>query len=282
MFQGSNSKSEYKSRLYTGMTVFKVLSVNPSKDEIETMLSREYKLNVNYDRFELNGRMFRPIDIWVQDVNGLMDPIPIRYLLSLDNDVASTGSIRFVNSKGMFTYAKSEDELRGNPKMEWFSKHPFRPAKIGERELFVFMQKLMRYNNRDEEANFMDDAKDNNITIEKLYDNDLIGLRIFLDWCNKNDNHIVLIAAVRSTAKLVDGEPKTYYNQTLVNNPDFFFMTSTKEVSNKSFDTLRKEIDKGTRITKYMYTVEFQDFVKEECINAIPDSTVSVDPTSYI
>jgi hypothetical protein len=274
MFTGSNS-TETRTKLYTGMTVFNFLAINPSKEEIEKIIGKEYKLNVSYDVFDLNGRQLRPIEIWLQDKEGYMEPVSIRFLIGRDDDITQNGSIRFVNDKGVFTFAKSEDALRNNEKQNWYTKFPFRIAKVGEHELFTFLQKLMRYNNFAEEANFMNDAASNGVTIENIFNNDLKGLRTVLDWCKENNNQIVMIAAVRSTSKIVDGEPKVYYNQTLVTNPQYFYTTSTGEVSAKSITNVKDEIAKGQRVSKYMYTVNFQPFVKEECINSVPEQAVS-------
>lgn len=281
MFNGSNSESNNRTKLYTGMTAFNFLALNPTKVEIENFIGKEYKLNVNYDAFELNGRMFRPIEVWLQDTKGYMEPVSMRFLIGRDDDITQTGTIRFVNDKGVFTMSKSEDALRNNPKQEWYTKHPFRVAKVGENELYTFMQKLMRYNNYDEKANFMKDAEVLGINAENIYNNQLDGLKQFFNWCNENKNSIVLIAAVRSTSKMVDNEPRVYYNQTLVTNPQFFYTTSSGEVSAKSIENLRSEIGKGSRVSKYLFTVEFQPFVKEECINDVPNEVVTSNATSF-
>lgn len=273
MFSGSNT--ETRSKLYTGMTAFNFLALNPSKEEIEKLIGKEYKLNVNYDIFDLNGRRFRPIEIWLQDVQGYMEPEAIRFLIGEHDDINQNGTIRFVNTKGVFTMAKSEESLRDNPKQEWFTKHPFRIAKAGENELFTFLQKLMRYNSYDPDAAFLTEAENLGVTVENIFNNQLEGLRSVLDWCVEKNNKIVLIAAVRSTSKIVEGEAKIYYNQTLVSNPNYFYTTSTGDVSSKSVENLKEEINKGQRVSKYMFTVGFQPFVKEECINALPEQTVT-------
>lgn len=281
MFQSSNNTNggERTSKLFTGLSAFKVLAVNPSKEKIEEMLGREYKLNVDYSIVNLNGRNSRPIEIWVQDVNSNIDPTPLRFYISQDIDVAQSGAIRFVNEKGVFTYSKGKELLQENANMQWFTKVPFREAFIGETELFTFMQKLMRYNNYSDDAQFMRDAAENGITIENIYNNNLEGLRKFFEWCNGNDNNIVLIAAVRSTSKIVDGEEKVYYNQTVVNNPNFFFMTSNKEVSAKSVAAVNEELSKGTKVSKYLFSVLFQPFDKDKCVNSVPANAMGSAPT---
>lgn len=287
MYNNSNTTSTAAPKLFTGLAAFTVLGVNPTKEEIENFLGREYKLNVNYDITELGGRSMRPIEIWVKEYSEHMAPVPMRFYVSTADDVAQTGSIRFVNDKGAFTYSKSREALEANEKMGWFTSSSFRPAKVGENELYTFLQRLMRYDSRPADANFLADNDSAGVTIEKLFNNDLSGLRKVLNWCNENSNKIVAIAAVRSTSKTVDGEDKIYYNQTICNNPNFFFQTSTGDVSARSITTVKEAIDKGDRITKFLYTVEFQPFVKDECINSVPaeiasNSTQSYNPSSLL
>lgn len=281
MFGSSNKTSSAAPRLFTGLNNFKVVGLNPSKEEIENYLGREYKLNVNYDIVDLNGRSLRPIEIWLKDTSDHMETLPIRFYMSDTDDVSQSGTIRFVNSKGNFASAKSEELLRENEKMSWFTQYPFRVAKLGEFELYTFMQKLMRYNSRGENAAFMDDAVKLEITPEQIFNNRLKGLHEFFNWCNENNNTIVLLSAVRSTSKIVDGDEKLYYNQTLVNNPNFYFASSTGTISSYTIKAVKDAIDKGERISKFMFTVEFQPFVKENCINAIPEETKSTHQETY-
>jgi len=278
MFNNSNTTptGSGAGKLFTGLTAFKVLAVNPSKEQIETFLNREYKLNVDYSIVNLNGRNFRPIEIWLQDVGSEIAPTPMRFLVSNEDDISPSGTIRFVNEKGVFTLSKTAD-LKSNEKLGWFTKHDYRIAKIGENELFTFMQKLMRYNSYNDDARFLSDTVTNNITIEALYNNDLTGLRKFFEWCSGNDNSIVLIAAVRSTSKMVNDETKVYYNQTIVNNPNAFFMTSNKEVSAKSVQAVNEMLSKGDKISKYLFTVLFQPFELNECVNAVPQTTATTN-----
>lgn len=280
MFNSSNTSSTPAPKFFTGLTSFTVLGVNPTKEEIESYLGREYKLNVNYDIAEVNNRSVRPIEIWLKDTGGFMDAVPMRFYVSTEDDIAATGSIRFVNDRGLFTYGKSREMLEQNPNMNWFHQHSFRGAKVGENELYTFMQRLMRYDSFSAEASFMEDAIKGGMTIDDIYNNRLTGLRKFFDWCNSNDNKIVAIAAVRSTSKMVNDEPRVYYNQTVVNNPSFYFQTSSGQVSARAIAAVKNALAKGERISKNLFTVEFQPFVKEECVNLVPDQ-VATTSSSY-
>jgi hypothetical protein len=274
MFNSSNSTSSSQPKFFTGLAPFKVIGVNPSKEQIEKFINREYKLNVNYEIVEMNGRSYRPIEIWVQEVNNNIEPLPLRFLISTASEVTQSGTSRMVNSVGTFTYVKDLSTLDSNTKMSWFTKHKYRNAMIGEYELYSFMQQLMRYSSNGEGASFLADAEANGITIPTLYNNDLKGLSKFFEWCNTNNNTIVLLTCVRSTSKIVGDEEKVYYNQALCTNPDFFFRSSG-DVTQKAIDAVKTAHAKGERITKYFFTAEFQPFIKEECLNAVPTEVVN-------
>lgn len=280
MFNSSNSTSSATPKFFTGLASFKVLTVNPTKDQIEKFINREYKLNVNYDIVELNGKSYRPIEIWVQEVNNNIEALPLRFLVANEPEVTQSGTARMVNSVGTFTYVKDLSTLDSNPKMTWFTKHKYRPALIGEYELYTFMQQLMRYSSNGENASFIADAESNGITISNLYNNNLNGLTKFFDWCNTNSNSITLLTCVRSTSKIVNDEEKIYYNQNICTNPDFFFR-SNGDVSQKAIEAVKNAYSKGERITKYLFTAEFQPFVKEECLNAVPAEIVNNSSSSF-
>jgi len=281
MFGSSNTSSSNSPKLFTGLTAFKVLGVNPSKQEIESYINKEYKLNVNYDIVEMNGRSMRPVEFWVSQVDNHMEPVAIRFLISTSDDIAQTGSVRVVNNVGSFSYTKDLDNLATNEKMNWFTKHSFRQAKVGEYELFTFMQALMRYNANGKEAQFLEDTKGNGITVENIVNNDLSGLRKFIDWCNSNGNMIVLLSCVRSTSKIVDNNERVYYNQTLCTNPDFFFRSKSGDVSADAIKKVKTAHANGDRITKYLFTAEFQPFILEECLNNVPQETVSTSTNTF-
>ena len=281
MFGGANSAATSENKLFTGATPFRVLGVNPDKEQIENWLGREYKLNVNYDRLELSGRMVKPYEVWLQDVNGVMDAVSLRFYIGLDDDVNQNGTIRFVNSRGVFSQSKGEEILRANPNMSWFTKDEFRVAKVGEQNLYAFLQTLMRYNNKDEKASFLADAEAAGITPESLYDGDGVdALHSFFAWCEGNGNVIGLLAAVRRTVKQSAEGDKTYYNQTVVNNPEYF-SRSEGEISAYALKKLQTAVDNRDRISNALFTVHFQAFNEKECVNNVPDAVaISAAPTN--
>lgn len=274
LFGGSNSESSTRKPLYTGLNVFKVLAINPTKEVIEEMIGRPYSLRIDYSIQNIKEKRFRPIEIWVGSVDGFVKAEPIRFLISDENDVNKNGTYRYVNALGEFCQSKTDP--KDNSKMDWFTQHPYRIAKIGEYELYTFMQVLMRYNSRDKNAAFMKDAESLGITPEKLFDGDIKGLNEFFEWSHENDNKIVLLCAVRRSEKVGDdGQVRHYDNQVIVPNPDHFYRTKTNEVSPNSFKNITSDLEKGNRITNSMFTIYFQEFKEEDCLNKVPTETAS-------
>lgn len=281
LFGGSNSATSTRKPLYTGLNVFKVLTINPSKEEIEQMIGRPYSLKIDYSIQDIKGKRFRPIEIWVGSIDGYVKAEPMRFLIGEEDDINKNGTYRYVNALGEFCQSKTDP--KDNPKMSWFTAHPYRIAKIGEYELYRFMQTLMRYSSRDDNAVFMKDAQSLGITPERLYDGDMNGLNQFFKWSQDNDNKIVLLCAVRRSEKIDEnGQVKHYDNQVVVTNPNHFYRTSTNEVNNRSFKSITEDLEKGSRITNSMFTIYFQEFKEEDCLNKVPTETVSSDqPTTF-
>lgn len=276
-FAGSNSATTTRKTLYTGLNVFTVLGVNPTKELIEQWTGAPYKLNVDYSIITLNEKRVRPVDVWVASTDGNIIE-NVRFFIGTSDDINTNGTVRYVNSVGDFCQGKVDP--KENPKMAWFTAKPYRVAKQGEHELFTFMMTLMRYNSRDSQADFLNDATKNGITVENIYNNNIQGLTQFFNWCSENENMIVLLAAVRRSRKVAeDGSEKFYDNQVIVSNPEYFYRTSKNEVSNYVIGKLGEAIEKGRRVSNSFFTILFEDFDEKKCINKVPDENVSPSTT---
>lgn len=281
MFGGSQTTSKSR-KLFTGLTSFEVVMFNPTKEEIEANLGREYKLGVDYSVKDIQNRSVRPIEFWVKSVDGLIEPLPLRFLVGRDQDINQNGTIRFINSVGEFAQGKSASDITANEKMGWFTKHPFRPAIVGEYELYSFMQKLMRYSSRSEGANFMADAEANGMSAANIYEGDLKGLQKFFTWTKENKNKITLIAAIRKQEKLDGEQVRIYYNQSIINNPQYMYQNTTGEVNHRSVQALNDALARGSRVATMLFTVDFKEFKLDNpaeseaaCVNAVPTDTAA-------
>lgn len=274
LFGSSNQQQTARRNNYTGLNVFKVLGFNPTKEQIEEWTGQPWKLNVDYTIQTINGVKLRPIEVWVTSLDGYIKAESLRFLIGLDDAVNQNGTCRYVNSIGDFCQSKVDPAT--NPKMAWFTAHPYRVAKQGEYELFSFMKALMMYDSRGQNANFLKDSENLGITAEKLFDGELDGLKRFFQWTTENDNKITLLAAVRINEKVAeDGSVREYERQTVVNNPEYFFKASSSEVDKYAAKKIYSNIEKGRRITNSLFTVDFQEYVREQCLNNIPKNVLN-------
>lgn len=140
-------------KLYTGVENFKVLAVNPSKEELEKIYGRE----IDYDPEYLS-------ETNVSDADGEREVKQVRFDFFLTNDdvdnpintkisyyVSNThhkgqsGKIRVINAYGRTTWLTEEDirnkTLPSN--MQWFDDTKLKVAKRGEEELIGFLVNLL-------------------------------------------------------------------------------------------------------------------------------------------
>jgi hypothetical protein len=253
-----------------------VLGINPTKEQIEDWKSAKYNLPIDYSVKAMNQVDKRPVDIWLKSEDGCIVE-PLRYAISTQEVVSKSGNYQFVNSVGNFTYSSSEDTLKNNPKMDWFSKYPMRKAFIGEEDVYSFMQALMNYSPNGTGANFLADAENNNITAVELFNGNLSGLVQFVNWCNENGNKVVALAAVRKTEKLsVEGLTKVYYNQAIVPKPEYIFPAIGGTVSNRAINKITNDYNNGVVITNAMFTIPYSLFKESECINNVPINNINI------
>ena len=130
-------------KLYTGVENFKIVAVNPTKEELEKMYDREIKFTPEY-----------VATTKVTDGDGEREVAQIRFDLFLaneDNSIttklqfyiadtyhkSSKGSFKVINSFGKSTWLPKEDITSGEPiaRMPWYNIDGIKLAKRGEVEL---------------------------------------------------------------------------------------------------------------------------------------------------
>jgi len=267
MFGGTATPSSNSYLPKTGLAAFKVVAINPSKDEISTLLGREWPFDVDYSVTELNGVRVRPVQIWVHSEEADVTE-PLRFYVGTNEKVAQSGSKRFINAKGQFRYAKDASEL--DP--AW---GVVRPALEGEFELYSFIQRLIRYKPSSSEASFLKDAQENRITVTDLFNGDFSGMRALKNYFDEHKCSIGLLLAARPKQKQDDeGNVKTYYRQTIISKPDAFFTLFRPEITdyqvNKLKEIYNESVDRGYPLTNDLFTFTLQEFRQEDCVNNAP------------
>ncbi len=153
-FGSSNEIVEGGNRkFYTGVENFKVVAVNPTKEELEALYGRE----INYEPEYINTQT-------VSDGDGEREAPQVRIDFFLDNEDAetpittkvsfyvidthhksSTGKYKVINAFGKDTWFLKEDiQSKTAPSnMQWYSTTGLKVAKRGEVELVSFLADLL-------------------------------------------------------------------------------------------------------------------------------------------
>lgn len=280
MLTGAGQRKSTYAAPITGLGAVKVVGVNPTNEEYKAITGKDMPYTLEYKKqanSNAGGRMEFPIRVLIhqeeKNVYGF-----VNFNVSDEDDVASTGSKRFVDSKGNMTYSKDLETIKANEKMNWFDSDNARPLTTGEYSLFTFIKVLTSYDSRAEGANFLGDMEKNGITGKMLFSGNLKGLKALFDWTNKQNYAIVVPFAVEEKVN----DKGTLENQKIISNPDLFFYTDTdkvtgkKIVSNYAYKAMEKLVkgdeskgQKPLNIKGYI-TYKLQDYKKEDCINVEP------------
>lgn len=229
-------------KLFTGAENFKVVGVNPTKAELETLYGRE----INFDP-EYIGKTK------VSDSDGEREVPQIRldfYLANEENTVTTklqfyiadthhksqTGKYKVINSFGRDTWL-DQDAIKTKQvpdNMSWYNADGVKVAKRGEVELISFLVNLL---NLPWDLSKVDDVSEAYAKIDKeewikIFAGDVTLLRNVVDSTN-NKIGVLLGVKTKGDGKLV----QTTYNR----------------------HTLRQYVVAGTRVDKFKYILKDLD-----------------------
>lgn len=207
-------------KLFTGVENFKVIAVNPSKDELEALYGRE----LNYDPEYIGTTT-------VSDGDGEREVNQIRldfYLTNEDADntintkasfyVADThhksqsGKVKVINDYGRTTWLTKEDVSSGDApsNMQWYSMQGVKVAKRGEEEVIDFLVNLL---NLPFDLSKIEDKSDAYAKISKeewkaIFSGDV---KIFRDVIASTNNKIGVVLGVKNKAD--GGQMQTIFSR---------------------------------------------------------------------
>lgn len=291
MLTGAGQKTSKFKTPITGLAVVKPLFVNPTNDDYKRITGKDLPYTLEYtirENSNINNREEFPIRILVHQVEKDIYEF-VNFNVSNIDDVAQTGSKRFIDSKGNMTWSQSLETIQNNPNMSWFDSNNARELKVGEYELYSWIQKLVSYDTRADGANFKDEMIKNGVTSANLFNGTTNGLQGLIDWSNKQGYAVGMLFYVVETTK--DGN--TNYNQKLASYPvEMFFYTDEKDgvrtISNYAYKTMEKLIkgdesknQKPVNI-KGLYTYKLQDFDKETSLGGEPNVAISGVSTGVV
>lgn len=280
MLTGAGQKKSTYKQPITGLGVVNVVAVNPTNDEYKTIVGKELPYPLTYEAKDNTNtnRVEFPVRLLVynkdKDTYGFLN-----FSVAEEDDVAKTGSIRYIDSRGAVTWSRDLDTIKNNEKMAWFDSANARPLKVGEYALYKFIQTLTSYDGKAEGANFLSEMGKNGISSGVIFSGNIKGLKDLFSWSNKQNYAITVLFTVEEKVK----DEKTLENQRIISNPDTFFYTDLVEgtnnrtVSNYSYKALKQLVEgsstKDAINIKGYATYKLQDYKKEDCFNLEPSST---------
>lgn len=250
-------------KLFTGLTPVKVLAINPTEDQLKTIIGdAATKFDTTYAIKKLGDDDARPVNIWVQDLAKKAKPQLMTINLINKPTEFESGYYKIINDHNRVTISTME-RIKENPKMSWYSQNGMRKELKGENTLYTFIQRLVGYNVEGEKS-FTQSLKDENLDFESVYNGNFDGLRNLVDFAEKQKFTIVVPYVVRENAG-------KYYQDVLI-NPDVIFRGHA--VNNGMIRRMKtvheKAEERGYALTNKFFTYEFQEFNEADCVNAAP------------
>ena len=278
MFTSREGNSGGGSYLKTGLASFQLLGVNPTAAQIEAWTGRTNVQEPDYsikDDFSKEHQI-RPLTFYMKNEHG--DVAQYRLNISKDPRITKGGNFQICTSNGSIVWAKASGQPDVKPE---FVDH--RPLSIGEEELINFVGRLINFDYKNPDGNLYKEMEKAGVTAQKLYDGLYDGLNAVGKWGAENDKFIIMMMAVSEkdgTDK--DGNAVTKNYQQLVGKSELWF---SGEVSKYSLDKAKELYEKSLEVAvgaekaypliKDFFTYEYQDFKKEDCVNAVPNNPVA-------
>jgi hypothetical protein len=183
-----------------GLFEAKVVAVNPDAEEYKEILGIELKedskaleyLSVNND-----GNTTLRIDFWLQQTKN-EDKFKVTFFLENKEKENKDGSkLQYINSVGVCSWAEDAANLP-----DWFAEKDYRPAFVGEEELYNFVRTWLGNLDYRHEDTILD------LDWKKLMRGNVKNLKSEVDgeWCT----NVVALATIKTVVK--DGDTKEYQN----------------------------------------------------------------------
>ena len=281
MFTGTKTGNSTGSYLKTGLSSFQLLGVNPSKTQIEEWTGRDNVKEPNYDLTDdLNQNRVRPLNIYLKNTDGVV--INFRLNVGSVPAITKSGNYQVCTSTGSIVWAKASGQT--DPKPE-FSNH--KPLNIGEADWITFVARLINFDFKSGE-DFYGQLTTQGLDVESLYNASYKGVNNLASWAVEHDKRIVMVMTVREKdVPGEDGSIKTKQYQSVSSASELWFHgdvtewaeTTVQKRYEKSLEVGVGQVKAYPLITD-LFTYKYQDFVREQCVNAVPANPAPSTNTS--
>ena len=273
MFTGTKENSSVN-YLKTGLSSFQFLGCNPSASQIEEWTGRENVADPNYDIQDDYSRenQIRPLNLYFKND----DDVVVNFRIDIGNnpDIKKSGNYQVCTSTGSVVWAKASGSATPKPE---FVDH--KPLVIGEATLIEFISKFINFDTRSGE-NLYQQLVEQKLDAASLYSGDFSGMANLAKWGTEKNKRITMLLMVKEKPGVDNnGNPVTKRYQVVSSEPQTWFHG---DVTDWAEGKLRERYEKSLQVgpgqtqayplVKDMFTIKYQSFVKEDCLNSVPDN----------
>ena len=192
-----------------GLFEAKVIAINPSIEEYKEVLGMELKEDskaIEYLGESRDGNKTLRLDFWLEEVKN-MEKLKLTFFLENKIKENKDGTKKqYINSVGTCSWAADPNDLA-----EWFTTREYRPAFVGEEELYNFLRTWLG------NLDYRNSATVLELDWKKLMNGSTRDLKSEIDgeWCTP----VVALATIKTVEK--DGEMKEYqgvYNKAFLSS----------------------------------------------------------------
>jgi hypothetical protein len=194
--QSSASSADFTKKV--GLFEAEVIAVNPNAEEYKDILGMELKEDSKVTEYlgtSQNGNKTIRIDFWLEEVKS-KEKFKVTFfledLVKVNKDATKT---QYINAVGMCSWADDPNNL-----YEWFTNREYRPAFVGEEDLYNFLRTwLGNLDLRDAESTLQ-------IEWKKLMNGNVRDIKQLIG--GEFVTNVVALATIKSVIK--DDETKEY------------------------------------------------------------------------
>lgn len=183
---------------FVGLFEATVVAINPDAEEYKELLNIELKEDskaLEYLGKSEDGNTTLRVDVWMEEVKN-KDKFKATFYLEDKEKTNKEGTkVQYINNVGVCSWAADVNDLP-----DWFLKRDYRPAYVGEEELYNFLRSWLGALDYRQAETILE------IEWKKLMRGNVKDLKneINGEWCT----NIVALATVKTVIK--DGESKEY------------------------------------------------------------------------
>ena len=192
----SSASAEFTKKV--GLFEAEVVAVNPNAEEYKDILGMELKEDSKVTEYlgtSQNGNKTLRIDFWLEEVKSKEKFKVTFFLEDLVKENKDNTKKQYINAVGMCSWADDPNNL-----YEWFTNREYRPAFVGEEDLYNFLRTwLGNLDLRDAESTLQ-------IEWKKLMNGNVKDIKQLIG--GEFVTNVVALATIKSVIK--DGDTKEY------------------------------------------------------------------------